>query len=153
MKKAPAIAFLMVLLSSYAAAEDKLKPFIDYFAQMAQGLSSQAIRTFYSLFPSLEESMASFMGSLERTLPFLKDFHWAVYIAMFFIVIAILAKMMEMSKNYIYNSIVGMILLLICIHVLGVELKITLFTLLVTAVFGVPGVLFTLVMHYMGVVI
>jgi hypothetical protein len=153
MKRAPVIAFLMIFLSGYAAAEDKLKPFIDYLAKMIQNLSAPLVRTFYSLFPTFEGSLTSFMRSLDRTLPFLKDYHWLVYLAMFFVLMAILAKMWEMSKHYIYNSIAGVILLLICIHILGVELKITLFTLLVTAVFGVPGVLFTLVMHYMGIVI
>jgi hypothetical protein len=153
MKRALALAFLIVFLSGHAAAEDKLKPFIDYLAKMIQELSSPLIRAFYSLFPTFEGSLTSFMGSLDRTLPFLKDFHWLVYLAMFFVLMAILAKMWEMSKQYIYNSILGVILLLICIHTLGVELKITLFTLLVTAVFGVPGVLFTLVMHYMGIII
>jgi hypothetical protein len=153
MKKAFTIALLIVFLSSYASAEDKLKPFIDYFAKMIQGLSAPLVRTFYSLFPTFEESLSSFMGSLDRTLPFLKDFHWIVYLAMFFVLMAILAKMWEMSKHYIYNSIVGVVLLLICIHLLGVELKITLLTLLITAVFGVPGVLFILIAHYAGIVI
>jgi len=153
MKKVLVIAFLMVLLSGYAAAEDKLKPFIDYLTKIIQDLSAPLKRTFYSLFPTFEESLTSFMSSLDKTLPFLKDFHWLVYLALFFVLMAILAKMWKMSREYIYNSIVGVILLLICIHILGVELKITLLTLLITAVFGVPGVLFTLVMHYTGIVI
>ncbi|MFZ2456577.1 MAG: pro-sigmaK processing inhibitor BofA family protein [Candidatus Altiarchaeia archaeon] len=153
MKKAPVIAFLMVLLSGYAAAEDKLKPFIDYGAKMVQELSNPLIRAFFSLFPSFEGSLASFMGSLDETLPFLKGFHWLIYIALFFVLMAILAKMWEMSKHYIYNSIAGVVLLLVCIHLLGVELKITLMTLLITAVFGVPGVLFVLIAHYTGIVI
>ena len=153
MKKALAIVLLMVLLSSYASAEDKLKPFIDNLAKMLQGLSTPLIRTFYSLFPTFEGSLTSFMSSLDQTLPFLKDFHWLVYLALFFVLMAILAKMWEMSKQYIYNSIVGVVLLLICIHVLGVELKITLLTLLITAVFGVPGVLFILMAHYTGIII
>jgi hypothetical protein len=153
MKKVLASAFLMVLLSGYAAAEDKLKPFIDYLSKTIQGLSNPLIRTFYSLLPTFEESLTSFMGSLDQSLPFLKEFHWLVYLAIFFTAMAILAKIWEMSKGYIYNSIAGVILLLICIHILGVELKITLLTLLITAVFGVPGVLFTLVMHYMGIII
>ena len=153
MKKVPVIAVLMVLLSGYAAAEDKLKPFIDYLAKIIQGLSDPLLRTFYSLFPTFEESLTTFMSSLDKTLPFLKDFHWIVYIALFFVLMAILAKMWEMSKHYVYNSIVGVVLLLICIHLLGVELKITLLTLLITAVFGVPGVLLILIAHYMGIVI
>jgi inhibitor of the pro-sigma K processing machinery len=153
MKKAPAIAVLMILLSGYAAAEDKLKPFIDYGTKMIQGVTDPLIRAFFSLFPTFEGSLTSFMGSLDQFLPFLKEFHWVVYLAMFFVMIAILAKMWEMSKHYIYNSIVGVILLLICIHVLGVELKITLMTLLITAVFGVPGVLFILLAHYTGIII
>ena len=153
MKKAPVIAILMVLLSGYAVAEDKLKPFIDNLAKMIQGLSDPLIRTFYSLFPTFEGSLTSFMSSLDQFLPFLKDFHWLVYLALFFVLMAILAKMWEMSKHYIYNSIVGVVLLLICIHLLGVELKITLLTLLITVVFGVPGVLFILIAHYTGIVI
>lgn len=153
MKKAPAVAFLMILLSGYAAAEDKLKPFIDYTAKTIQGLSNPLIRIFFSLFPTFEESLTSFMDSLDQFLPFLKEFHWLVYLALFLVLMAILAKMWEMSKHYIYNSIVGVVLLLICIHILGVELKITLLTLLITAVFGVPGVLFILLAHYAGIVI
>jgi inhibitor of the pro-sigma K processing machinery len=153
MKKAPAIAFLFLLLSGYASAEDKLKPFIDYAAKMIQGLTNPLVRVFYSLFPTFEESLTSFMGSLDQSLPFLKEFHWVVYLALFFVLMAILAKMWEMSKHYIYNSIVGVLLLLVCIHILGVELKITLLTLLITAVFGVPGVLFILIAHYTGIII
>ena len=153
MKKAPGIAILIVLLSGHAAAEDKLKPFIDNLAKMIQGLSTPLIRTFYSLFPTFEGSLTSFMSSLDQTLPFLKDYHWLVYLALFFVLMAILAKMWEMSKHYVYNSIAGVVLLLICIHLLGVELKITLLTLLITAVFGVPGVLFILIAHYTGIVI
>ena len=153
MKKAVALASLLIVLSTYAAAEDKLKPYVDYLAKSIQGLPGPLIRTFYSLFPSFEESMIAFMKSVDTTMPFLKDYHWLVYLAIFFVVMAILTKMWEMSKHYIINSIVGVILLLICIHVLGVELKITLLTMLITAIFGVPGVLFILIAHYAGFVI
>lgn len=153
MKKALALATLLTIFSGYAFAEDKLKPYVDYLAKTIQGLASPLIRTFYNLFPSFEESLTAFMKSVDTTLPFLKDFHWLVYLAIFFVFMAILAKLWEMSKHYIINSVVGVILLLICIHILGVELKITLLTLLVTAIFGVPGVLFILIAHYMGIVI
>ncbi len=153
MKRARVLALLLIAFSGCAYAEDKLKPYVDYLAKTADAASGSLISAFYALFPALEGSLADFMGSVDATLPFLKDFHWLVYLAMFFVVVAILAKLWKMSQNYLINSIVGVILLLICVHVLGVELRITLLSLLITAIFGVPGVLFILLAHYMGIII
>lgn len=153
LKKPVTTALLVAFMSQYASAEDKLKPAIDYSTGILRGLLDPFIKLFYSLFPSFEESLTSFMGSLDQTFPFLREFHWLVYIALFFVLMAILAKVWSLSKQYIYNSIVGVLLLLICIHLLGVELRITLLSLLITAVFGVPGVLFLLIMHYSGIIL
>jgi hypothetical protein len=153
MKRALALAFFLIVFSGCAFAEDKLKPYVDYLAETAHTVSGSLLSAFYSLFPSLEESVAAFINSVDATMPFLKDYHWLVYLAIFFVVMAVIAKLWKMSENYMINSIVGVILLLICIHLLGVELKITLLSLVITAIFGVPGVLFILGAHYAGIII
>ena len=143
----------VLLLIGCASAEDKLKPFVEETYKVIQQADKKVAVFLFSLFPSLQDSLDSTMHSIDVFLPFMKGFHWVFYLAGFIAFIAVFVKLWDMSKRYIINSIVGILLLLICIHVLGVELKITILSLLITALFGVLGVVFILVMHYIGVVI
>ncbi|MBN2015019.1 MAG: pro-sigmaK processing inhibitor BofA family protein [Candidatus Altiarchaeota archaeon] len=56
-----------------------------------------------------------------------------------------------MGKHFMINTIVGILLLLILIHVLGVGIQITILALIITAVFGIPGVIFIVMLHYLGI--
>ena len=144
---------LIIYLSNFAAAEDKLKPIIDGVYDFIQTISGKLGDIFFSLLPSFKESLAETMEFIDRTFPFMEDFHWLFYLVLFLAVMAVLSKLWKISRRYIWNSITGVILLLILIHPLDVEIKITLLMLIIVALFGVPGVLFTLIMHYAGIVI
>ncbi|MBN2251935.1 MAG: pro-sigmaK processing inhibitor BofA family protein [Candidatus Altiarchaeota archaeon] len=93
------------------------------------------------------------MKNLDSKFPPLKGFHWAFYLALFIAILAVLCKLWEKSQKYVINAVVGLILLLLLIHVLGVELRITLLSLILASLFGIPGVIFIVAMHYLGVVI
>jgi len=69
-KTALATAFMAVVLSGCASAEDRLKPVIDYSINMLRGLLDPLIDGFYSLFPSLEGSVSAFMDAFDKTFHF-----------------------------------------------------------------------------------
>jgi hypothetical protein len=144
---------LIIYLSNFAATEDKLKPVIDEVCSIISAVSGGLGDIFFSLLPSFEDSLNEMMDFIDLTFPFMKDFHWVIYLAIFLAVMLVLSRLWKISRHYIWNSITGIILLLILIHPLGVEIKITLLTLIIVALFGVPGVLFTLIMHYFKIVI
>lgn len=144
---------LLMLFSGYASAEDKLKPYVDRAKGFLSSFSSAAGESFYGLFPYLEKSVNENMNFLDRLVPAFKEYHWVFYLAVAFIVLATLSKLWENARHYVLNSVGGIILLLILIHVLGVEIEVTVWVLLFTALFGIPGVLFVVVMHYAGIVI
>lgn len=146
-------SILILYLSSFAAAEDKLKPVLDEIYGVIKTIAGKLGEIFFSFFPSFEDSLTKTMDFIDKNFPIMKDFHWVFYLAIFFAVMAILSKLWEISKHYIINSVIGIILLLILIHVLGVKIKITLLTLIMATLFGVPGVLFILILHYGGIVI
>ncbi len=151
--KFAASSLALVFLALSASAEDKLKPFVDQSFNAIKQADDKVAGLVYSLFPSLKESLAGTIGSADRFLPFMKDFHWIYYLAGFIVIIAVLVKIWELGKHFLINSVVGILLLLICIHVLGVEIKVSLLTLLVTGILGVPGVLLILLLHYLGVAV
>jgi hypothetical protein len=144
-------SLMLATLTLSVAAEDKLKPFVDQSFNTVKQADDRIAGLLYSLFPSLQESVARTIVSADKFLPFMKDFHWIYYLAGFIAIIAVLVKIWELGKKFLINSVVGVLLLLICIHVLGVELKVSLLTLLVTGILGVPGVLLILLLHYLGV--
>jgi hypothetical protein len=80
-----------------------------------------------------------------------RGLYWLVYLAAFFAVFAVLAKLWSMGEHFVINTIVGLLLLLVLIHIFGVEIQITLLVLILTAIFGVPGVIFVLILHYLGI--
>ena len=152
MKKNPSAAtLLMFLLSGYACAEDKLKPYVDLVGGFFSNVGSFIGRFFYGLFPSLERSVNQNMTFLDGLLPAFKEYHWIFYLALAFFVLAILSKVWENARRYVMNSIGGIILLLILIHLFGVEIEVTVWVLLLTALFGIPGVLFVAILHYAGI--
>ena len=148
-----AVSLSILLLCGFAAAEDKLKPFVDKTYSVIKEVDTRIGEFLFSLFPSFRESLNATMKSMDRVFPFIAGFHWVFYVAIFIGILATLSRLYDISKRYVINSILGIALLLIFIHVLGVELKITLLTLIITALLGVPGVLFVLILHYMGIVI
>lgn len=146
-------SILILYLSSFAAADDKLKPVLDEIYGVIKTIAGKLRDIFFSFFPSFEDYLTETMDFIDKNFPIMKDFHWIIYLAIFFAVMAILSKLWEISRYYIINSVIGIILLLILIHILEVKIKITLLTLIIVTLFGVPGILFILILHYCGIVI
>lgn len=150
------IIFLIILLSAAVSAEDMLKPIIDTLFNAIKTLVNALLNFIYGFFPGLKESVnnllsGDLLGPISNQFPWVRSLYWLFYLAAFFVIMAVIAKLWSLSKRYIINSIVGMILLLIIIHIFGVEIKITLLKLIIIAVFGVPGVIFILLLHYLGI--
>jgi hypothetical protein len=148
-----ALVFSLLALCASVSAEDKLKPYLDRTYSVVHEFDTRVGELFFGFFPTFKESLASTMKSVDRVFPFIAGFHWVFYVATFIGILAMLSRLCEISKRYLINSVLGIALLLILIHVLGVELKITLFTLIAAALLGVPGVLLALLLHYTGIVI
>ncbi|VVB53788.1 SigmaK-factor processing regulatory protein BofA [uncultured archaeon] len=70
------------------------------------------------------------------------------YLLGFIIVAAVMDRALAIFKRAIYNSIAGVIILFL-LHYFGVDVPITLFTVVVTVLFGVPGIL-ALLLFYVG---
>ncbi len=140
-----------LLIVSTASAEDKLKPILDSIYNAIKALVDKTGGIIFSIFPSLQNSIEGILNSIDNFLPFMKDFHWVYYILIFIAIIAILAELWHMSRYYIINSISGIIFLLILIHVVGVEIQVTLPVLVLIVLFGIPGVLLILILHYLGI--
>ncbi len=150
------IIFLIILLSAAVSAEDMLKPIIDTLFNAIKTLVNAILNFIYGFFPGLRESVNNLLSGdllwpISNQFPWVRSLYWLFYLAAFFAIMAVIAKLWSLSKRYIINSIVGMILLLIIIHLFGVEIKITLLKLIIIAVFGVPGVIFILLLHYLGI--
>ncbi len=151
-----AVILLILLLSIIVSADDKLKPIIDTFFNAIKAVVDAISGFIFGFFPGLEESINSllsrdFLWPVSEWLPWIRSLYWLFYLAAFFAIIAIIAKLWSLSKRYILNSIVGVLLLLILIHIFDVEMKITLLKLIITAIFGVPGVIFILILHYLRI--
>jgi len=147
------ITLLLLLGCGLASAEDRLKPYVDKIYPVIMEVDNRIGEFIFALFPTFRESLTATMKSMDRAFPFIAGFHWVFYVAIFIGILATLSRLYDISKRYVINSILGIVLLLVLIHVLGVELKITLFTLIATALLGIPGVLLVLILHYMGIVI
>jgi len=146
----------LVLLSAVGSAEDKLKPLIDSFFNLMKAVVDAIAELVFEVFPGLEESINNLLSGdplwpISDWAPWIRSLYWLFYIALFFAIMAIIAKLWGMGKHFIVNTIVGILLLLILIHVLGVEMEISLLKLTITAIFGIPGVIFILILHYLGV--
>lgn len=147
-----ALLAAVLLLSSVASAEDKLKPLIDTFFNAIKSLADLITEAVFGLFPGLRQSLsADILAPIAVHFPWIRGFYWLFYLAVFFVVMAVIAKIWSMGQHFIVNTVVGLIILLILVHLLGVELKITVLVLVITAIFGVPGVIFVVLMHYVGI--
>jgi len=147
--------FFLSMLQS-VSADDKLKPMLERLQEATQKFVDKILEILYGFFPHLEESVeevksGEYFEPVTELLPFLKDLYWIFYVAAFFVILAVLAKMWSMSKRFIINSVAGIALLLIAIHVLEVDIKVTILKLILIALFGVPGTVFVLIAHYWGI--
>ena len=145
------ISLSALLITPTVSAEDKLKPVLDSIYNAIKALVDKTGGIIFSIFPSLQNSIEGILNSIDKFLPFMKDFHWVYYILIFIAIIAILAELWRMSEYYIINSISGIIFLLILIHIFGVEIHVTLPVLILIVLFGIPGVLLITLLHYMGI--
>jgi len=69
-----------------------------------------------------------------------------------FMVVLLMDHFTHLFGKWIYNSIAGVIALFILHYLLGISIPISLFTLLVVASFGVPGLLAIIVLNIGGVI-
>ena len=150
------ISLLFLSIVQSASAEDTLKPALEQLYNAIQQIVDKIQEIVYGFFPGLEASVegikAVFLSSpVLEWFPILHDYFWLFYVAAFFVIIAILAKVWSMSKNFIINSVVGIIILLILVHYFDVGIQVTILKLALIAIFGVPGVLFVLIAHYLGI--
>jgi len=150
------ISLLFLSVVQFVSAEDKLKPVLEQLYDATQQIVDRVEEIVYGFFPGLEDSVENlksiFLSSpVLEWFPNLRGFFWLFYVAAFFAIMAIIAKVWSMSKHFILNSVVGIIILLILVHYFDVEIKVTLLKLALIAIFGVPGVLFVLIAHYLGI--
>ncbi|MBM3308842.1 MAG: hypothetical protein FJY77_01180 [Candidatus Altiarchaeales archaeon] len=68
------------------------------------------------------------------------------------ILVALLDYFVKLFGRWTINSIVGLITLFILHYVFGVAIPLTLFTIIVVAVFGVPGLLAIIVLNIGGII-
>ena len=176
MKKAPVIALLMIL-SVCAAAEDLNKTSDNQAAKIIIGTADRLTHTVYALFPNVGGSVNG-TANTESELPLPKEYSWIFYLIAFLAGLTILSRIWQMikgaslglinflralaimasfsniweiGKKLFENAAIGIFLLLVIIHLLGVQIKVTVLALILTILLGVKGVLFVLVMHYLGV--
>lgn len=144
---------LSLSLCGFAAAEEKKGGYVDDFGRYLKEFDEKAGATFFRLFPNLEESLNKTTESIDGFMPFMRDYHWVIYLLLFFVVVGLLIKVWEESSHYLVNSLLGLILLITCIHLLEMKINVTLFGLIITLILGVPGVLVILALHYLGVTV
>ena len=150
------ISLLFLSIVQLVSAEDKLKPALEQLYNAVQQIVDKIQEIVYGFFPGLEASVeeikAVFLSSpVLEWFPIIQDYLWLFYVAAFFAILVILAKVWSMSKHFILNSVVGILILLILVHYFDVDIQVTLLKLAIIAIFGVPGVLFVLIAHYLGI--
>jgi len=157
------ISLLFLSIVQSVSAEDTLKPILEdiytiikKLVNVTQQIVDKILEILDGAFPGLETSVenlkALFLSSpVLEWFPVLKEFLWIFYLAAFFAILAIIAKVWSISKRLIINTITGNILLLLLIHYFGVEIEVTVIALILVELFGVPGVLFVLIAHYLGI--
>jgi len=150
------ISLLFLSIVQSVSAEDTLKPILEQLYNATQQIVDKTQEIVYGFFPGLEDSIeelkALFLKSpVLEWFPVIKDFFWLFYVAAFFVILAAIAKVWSMSKHFIINSVVGIIILLLLIHYFDVGIEVTILKLVLIAIFGIPGVLFVLIAHYLGI--
>ncbi|MFH1722162.1 MAG: pro-sigmaK processing inhibitor BofA family protein, partial [Candidatus Altiarchaeota archaeon] len=73
------------------------------------------------------------------------------YILALIILAAVFSKLVHMFKHWIYNTITGLAALLILTKIFELNIPLNAFTVILSAVFGIAGVLALLVLHLGGV--
>lgn len=149
-------ALIMILVINPVSAKDQLKPILEKVYNQIKEVVDFVSGYFEKLFPGLTNSVNNlFFFELEdknfQWLSELRELIWLFYIAAFIVIIAFLIQLYQLSKHYLYNTIAGMVLLLICIHLLGVKIKFTILNLILVVLLGIPGAIITLAFHYLGV--
>lgn len=142
--------FILLILMHQVSANDTIGSATDKFFNAIKTLTGIISGIILFLFP-LKASLEIMEDSMFALFPFMKDMIWLAYLAIFLLIMAILEKLWEISKRLIINVIVGLILLLTITHVFGVDIQFSLMGMVVVMIFGVPGVLFVLLMHYLGI--
>jgi hypothetical protein len=146
-------------------------------AEKINSIFDRITQNIYSFLPDIKDS---FDGSANATskLPLPTEYSWIFYLIAFLAGLTILSRIWQMikgaslglinflkaltiitsfsniweiGKKLFENASIGIFLLLVIIHLLGVQLKVTVLILILTILLGVKGVLFVLVMHYLGI--
>ncbi|GEM_PF-1048754 len=147
---------LLLSLSMSACAEDKLKPLLIGLYNSIKVVVDMVAGLIFNLFPGLRESLYSlfFWEPQEEYLSWvisLRSLFWIFYIAAFIVLIAFLLQIWSLSKRYLYNTVTGLGILLVCIHLLEVELEFTLLNLILVVLLGIPGALIVIGFQYIGI--
>jgi len=147
---------ILLSLSLSASSEDKLKPLLEGAYNSIKVVVDNVAGLLFGLFPGIRESLYSlfFWEPEEEYLSWvisLRSLFWLFYIAAFIVLIAFLLQIWSMSKRYLYNTITGIGILLICIHLLDVEIEFTLLNLILVVLLGIPGALIVIVFQYIGI--
>ncbi|MEA1924860.1 MAG: hypothetical protein U9M95_03230 [Candidatus Altiarchaeota archaeon] len=150
------LTILLLSLSMSACAEDKLKPLLEGVYNSMKGVVDSVAGLIFNMFPGLRESLYSlfFWEPQEEYLSWvisLRSLFWLVYIAAFIVLIAFLLQIWSMSKRYLYNTITGIGILLVCIHLLEVEIEFTLLNLILVVLLGIPGAVIVIALQYIGI--
>ncbi len=147
---------MLLSLCLSASAEDKLKPLLDGLYNSMKHVVDAVAGLLFSLFPGLRDSLHGlfFWEPEEEYLSWvisLRSLFWIFYIAAFIVLVAFLLQLWSMSRRYLYNTITGIAILLICIHLLGVGIEFTLLNLMLVILLGIPGAVIVVAFHYIGV--
>jgi len=149
------ILIILTLTITTVSAEDKLKPILEEAYNSIKKFIDRIADIIFDIFPGLRDSLYGlfFWEPEEEYLSWvrsLRSFFWLFYIAAFIVIIAFLMQLWSTSKRYLYNTITGLLILLICIHMLGVGLKFTVFNLILVVLLGIPGAIMVLIFYYLG---
>jgi len=150
------VLILFTLLAVDVAAEDRLKPALEGVYNSIKGVVDAVAGLLFNLFPGLKDSLMSlfYWEPQEAYLSWvisLRSLFWLVYVAVFIVLIAFLLQIWSMSKRYLVNTITGLLILLICIHLLGVPIGFSILNLILVVLLGIPGALIVIAFYYLGV--
>ncbi len=149
------VSLCILLLASVAAAEDQLKPALDTLYNLITSAINRVIDFLGNLFPGLWDSLVNLFvwEPEEESLSWygnIKPFFWFLYFVVFIVVGIFLYQLWQISIRYLYNAIAGFLILLICIHLLNVEITFSVMNTIIILLLGVPGALIVLLFYYLG---
>lgn len=155
-KKYFLVLFSILLMIHSVTAEDQLKPILEGTYNLIKYVVDRVIDFLGSLFPGLwdsfvnlfvwepEEESMSWYGNI-------KPFFWFLYVVAFIVIVIFLYQLWQLSVRYLYNAIGGLLVLLICIHLLNVDIGFSVLNLILILLLGIPGALIVLLFYYLGV--